>query len=775
VALDNKDFLQYDHPVYVSRPSASSNETIKVLHIDDDEDLLFFSKTFLEQDNGIQVTNTVDPEKAILLIETGEYDCVLTDYKMPKINGIQLSGQIREISDIPIIIYTGQGSEEVAEQAFRKGIDSYMRKEMHPANYHVLGKNIKNVVERYRARVQLRESERRFRKLVEDSPLSISVTSGDRIVFANKKRLELTGKGNPGDIVGSSGLERVHPEDRRYVLERLTAKLSGESVSPAASFRLVRSNGSIIYVEDHMSDTIWEGEAAVLHSLVDLTDRVVYEKQLKALHRYGAKLQGAEDKDRVAEVSLQAIESLMGFSSASFGVVEGEELVFTHVLGLDTFHERTYSLHGPGITVRAVNTSETQCVGDTRQDQDFVPYYAEELDRSHLSELDVPVKLDGEVVAVINVEQEEVVAFSIYHTCLLELLAIHVSSAFERLREEERRRAYTEKLEALYHYSTCLAASKSREEVYDTALEIMKDDLGYSWVGLGLVEEDCLRYIRSNHEEHQGLSLPLDGPGVTVRAVRMGSTQLVSDTRKEPEYIVLQESLNRNLSELAVPVSVNDRVFLVLNLESEWLDDFGEDDVRFMELLSLHIASALRNILAFEERELYERRLRELNHFGAKVESCSSVEEIASLTMNSIQAIFNYTTGSFGVVEGDCIRFIELRGPTTTPVISLDEKGITVRAVRNRRTQLVPDVGLDPDFLDGRVEGEVTLAELDVPVIVDGDPVALINLESERLGVFGECDADLVGVMAEHVASAIRNIRMKRRCSTMRGALLEQI
>jgi PAS domain S-box-containing protein len=738
---------------------------VKVLHVDDDEDQLKFTKLFLEQNNpSFKITSVKSPEKALLEIEKKHYDCLVSDYNMPSLDGLELARKIRENSRIPIILYTGQGSEEVAEQAFRAGVDSYIRKEMHPANYHVLGQSIKNVGERHKASLLLAESERRYRKLVEDSPLPMSVTSRDVIVFVNQKRLELTGEKISEDIVGSSGLESIHPEDRDHVLKRLRARLNGEEVSPVTSFRLLRSNGPVIYVEDHMSDTVWDGEPAVLHSLVDLTERVMYEKQLKALHRYGARLQGASDKDEVAEVSLQAIEGLMGFSSASFGVVECEELVFSHALGLDSFREVRYSLNGSGISVRAVNTSETQHIVDTRLDGDYISYYAEELERIHLSELDVPVRLDGDVVAVINVEHDEVDAFSTDHIRLLGLLAIHVSSAFKRIREEERLKSYTGKLEALHRCSTRIASAESRAEIYDIVIDIMKDALGYSWVGIGLVEEDCLTYIRSNHGDYHGVSLPLDGLGVTVRAVKTGLTQIVSDTRKEPGYIVIKEGYKLNLSELAVPVTVDGRVTLVLNLESERLDDFDEEDVRLMELLSLHIASALRNIMALEERELYDRRLRELNHFGAELGSCSSVEELAALTMGSLEAIFNYTTGSFGVVEGDHIRFVELRGPTTTPVIPLDSRGITVRAVNTRRSQLVPDVRLDPDYLNGRIEGEETLAELDVPVLVDGEPVALINLESERVDLFDESDADLVGVMAEHIASALRNILIKERC-----------
>jgi len=49
-----------------------------------------------------------------------EYDCIISDYAMPHLNGINLTEKIRERSDIPVILDTVQGSEEVAESAFTR-------------------------------------------------------------------------------------------------------------------------------------------------------------------------------------------------------------------------------------------------------------------------------------------------------------------------------------------------------------------------------------------------------------------------------------------------------------------------------------------------------------------------------------------------------------------------------------------------------------------------------------------------------------------------------
>ena len=126
-------------------------EVIRILHVDDDMSQGEFLKYFLPVSDGTFSINAVsDPLQTLEELRASRYDCVVTDYVMPKLNGIELAALIRKEFDIPIIIYTGQGSEEVAEAAFSVGIDDYLRKEMDPSHYQVLAKRIRSVVEKKR-------------------------------------------------------------------------------------------------------------------------------------------------------------------------------------------------------------------------------------------------------------------------------------------------------------------------------------------------------------------------------------------------------------------------------------------------------------------------------------------------------------------------------------------------------------------------------------------------------------------------------------------------
>ena len=119
---------------------------IKVLHIDDDELQLGMLKINLERLNDeIRVDSEIDGLKALEKIKTNEYDCILVDYLMPIYDGIEIASRIRSFSEVPIILYTTQGSEEIAERSFNTGINDYIRKETNISNYTVLENKISNV------------------------------------------------------------------------------------------------------------------------------------------------------------------------------------------------------------------------------------------------------------------------------------------------------------------------------------------------------------------------------------------------------------------------------------------------------------------------------------------------------------------------------------------------------------------------------------------------------------------------------------------------------
>ncbi|MCJ7634602.1 response regulator, partial [Candidatus Bathyarchaeota archaeon] len=103
---------------------------IRVLHVDDDAGFLAVAKQCLEEQGQFQVDTAMSAEKALEKLKKAEYDAVVADYQMPGKNGLELlKGLRREGSDVPFILFTCKGKEEIAIEALNSGVYQYIDKQ----------------------------------------------------------------------------------------------------------------------------------------------------------------------------------------------------------------------------------------------------------------------------------------------------------------------------------------------------------------------------------------------------------------------------------------------------------------------------------------------------------------------------------------------------------------------------------------------------------------------------------------------------------------------
>ena len=237
-------------------------DVIRILHVDDDSSQGDFLKYFLPvSDGSFNIQPICDPGKVLDELRVNRYDCVVTDYQMPELNGIELAAMIRKEFDIPIIIYTGQGSEEVAEAAFSVGIDDYLRKEMDPSHYQVLAKRIRSVVEKKR-------TESLYKNVVEQTRDALSIFIDGKVQFANQATLKLLGVKDISDIKGTNP----------FILSSIQFK----TLTGFQNYKYKKNNGEDIYFEVSINPITYNGKEAMLCFMRDITEKknLELEKQI---------------------------------------------------------------------------------------------------------------------------------------------------------------------------------------------------------------------------------------------------------------------------------------------------------------------------------------------------------------------------------------------------------------------------------------------------------------------------------------------------------------
>ncbi len=113
---------------------SDKKNTIKILHVDDDPSILEITKLMLMDSNdSFEIDNASCVDEAFKKVSTGQYDVVVSDYEMPQKNGLDLLKTLREQkTDIPFILFTGKGREDVVVKALNLGADSYINKNGSP-------------------------------------------------------------------------------------------------------------------------------------------------------------------------------------------------------------------------------------------------------------------------------------------------------------------------------------------------------------------------------------------------------------------------------------------------------------------------------------------------------------------------------------------------------------------------------------------------------------------------------------------------------------------
>ncbi len=140
--------------------------------------------------------------------------------------------------------------------------------------------SIEDITYRKRTEDALRESEERYRAIIEHSNDGVAIMSGDNHAFVNKRFLEIFGYDRPADVVGKPLSLTAHHDDRERVIRFNRQRQRNEPVPSMYEMKGVKKNGDIVYVEVSATNITLHGEPASLAYLRDVTGRKQWGKEL---------------------------------------------------------------------------------------------------------------------------------------------------------------------------------------------------------------------------------------------------------------------------------------------------------------------------------------------------------------------------------------------------------------------------------------------------------------------------------------------------------------
>lgn len=379
----------------------------------------------------------------------------------------------------------------------------------------------------------------------------------------------------------------------------------------------------------------------------------------------------------------------------------------------------------------------------------------------------VPILWGERLVGFFGVGAAPPRRFDAHDVEALVLFARHAAIAIENARRYEREQRRTERLALIARIGQIVTAGLELDEVLENAARALHALLGYSSVALGVVDaEDSGRFVIRAVGGDYGSVVPGRyrqpvSRGIAGAAIRERRVQLVNDVAGDPRYVPTPGRTGVR-AELAVPIVLEDEVLGVVNVESR--DPFADEDATGLQIVADHLAVAIGNARLYELEQRRTERLALIARIGQIISAGLDLDVLLQTTADAIHELLGYPNVDIPMLEPrePAHLVIRARGGHYGQVISGEyrlpvTRGVMGAAVRERRVQLVNDVGRDPRYVRPS-EATTARAELAVPILLGEQVLGVLNVESDA--PFTEEDATSLRIVADHLAVAVCNARL---------------
>jgi PAS domain S-box-containing protein len=227
---------------------SESSDTITVLHVDDEPDFTEITAQFLKrEDDQLEVLTATNSVDGLAILHKQEIDCIVSDYDMPEQDGIEFLRAVREeYPNLPFILFTGRGSEQIASKAVSAGVTEYIQKQSGTDQYKILANRIRNAVRSFRAEAAVIRTEERYHNLVDTAPIPIILfNQKGRAVYTNDAAVEFLNADSHAELQEKQFVDFLHPDDRDVARDRFKQLMQEDQSMPEIKFRIKTVDGEI--------------------------------------------------------------------------------------------------------------------------------------------------------------------------------------------------------------------------------------------------------------------------------------------------------------------------------------------------------------------------------------------------------------------------------------------------------------------------------------------------------------------------------------------------
>ena len=333
----------------------------------------------------------------------------------------------------------------------------------------------------------------------------------------------------------------------------------------------------------------------------------------------------------------------------------------------------------------------------------------------------------------------------------------------ERKKNETEIQRRLDELVILHEIALAGARATSIDELIEHITQIIVKSIYPENFGVLLFDQDRDTLIRhpsyhSNSVERNPATLKRS-QGIAGYVASISQPYRVADVRKDPLYLPVDKN---TVSELCVPINIEERLFGVINVESSQPDFFGEADERFLTTVAGTIAVSIQKLELLILEKSRRREAETLNEAAAIVSTTLELEEVLDAILISVKRVVPFDSASIFLVEGELTKIVagigypnlekDLNKPLRRDSELFDQIKQTGEAI------LIPDVREDSRFVEWNDDGEPVIRSwMGIPLISRGMVIGFLTMDSRQPNTYNPNLAFITQTFAYQAAAAITN------------------
>ncbi|HZS25591.1 MAG TPA: diguanylate cyclase [Candidatus Angelobacter sp.] len=315
-----------------------------------------------------------------------------------------------------------------------------------------------------------------------------------------------------------------------------------------------------------------------------------------------------------------------------------------------------------------------------------------------------------------------------------------------------------QKIAILYDASQAILSTFDLDEVLNRILTIIRDFFQLQNGAVLLLDKNGQELLVRAHLGRSNLDIGYrvpKGTGLTWASVEVKRPVYSPDVSKDPRYL---QKVAETKSEVAIPLLVRDEVVGVLDFQSEQLDFFNSEMVDLLTLFSTQASLALENARLYSMERRRAEQLEAINAVAKKTTLVLDLDELLTVVCRLLLDWFRIDHVAVLLAEGDTLRVRAYEGRLTPNLamgsILASGAGLAARALATSRSVIENDVNSVEGYIAGFAE---TQSEMCVPLIIFGEKLGVLALDSARSNAFVLEDIQPLESVADICAAAIQN------------------